>query len=188
MSGVFVSDAMYAVNRARGLMHLPEIDVDLSAVPVDDVTDMFIDVSNELDKAKAVVDAFQAAKDALEQQVVKNFGEAGRQSEVRKGKNVHLRREFWPSVDADDLSQGLSPDDKIGRDIAYRAAVDRLVEALGRDPQTAYLVKPGFNHTTLRSFMLENFPKDDLDAPQVPPELVGKMKVIEKTRAIVKKA
>lgn len=154
------------------------------------VPDCRIDLLIELDAlAKDYEARAKAAKVELERvgaMVIEDFMAVGEQSRNRRGRTVYLRKEEWPK-----LNYAVPPgveDESVLAD-AEASAKDRLVAALAGDPRTAFLVKPGYNTQSLRSWMLRECPVDDATMKRVIPDFLAEsLTVSEQFKVAVRKS
>ena len=150
----------------------------------------YVELAKERESAKAWLKRVEAAKDALEPDVVTYFEEEEKQKDTRRGRTIYIAREVWPKIVADDLEEALPPgaSKELRAEVAERAKL-RLIEALQGDPETEHLVRATYNGQTLRSWILKDLPEDpETFMPIIPDHLEGKLGAVEKNRAKVLKS
>jgi hypothetical protein len=138
-------------------------------------------IQESLSIATKIADAL-AAK--LAAKLAEEFQESGTQKVQRNGRVIYLRRDIFPKV-ISNVPPGA--DDDLAARITD-AAKDELIKALGSDPSTSHLVNLGYNHQTLRSFILRDLEKDELGTPIMPPHLEGKLGVSEVFKVVALKS
>lgn len=138
------------------------------------------------DELEARLKIVKRACDSIQDRIMEYCVGNQQQKVTRFGHTLYLSHEVWPAIDASDLTEGVEDTDAIAA--AEVEAKSRLLEALSADPKTRHLVKPSLNWQTLRGFINNDCDKDENDKPVIPEHLVGKLRVVEKVRAKVRKS
>jgi len=146
-----------------------------SETDTDALVDHAITIDELADAYEALAKRLKERKDAVAKRLADRFIEAGTQSVTRNGKTLYLAREYWPGpAHKDLLPPGVdesNPDYAATVEQCRAAAKDRLVQALKASANYSHLIQETFNYQSLRgAFAGADAPRDDLDAPIVPPE------------------
>lgn len=180
---------MLPLLRAAGLPP----DVNLAALEPEQEIDLFIQLEGEAKLLDELQKRIGAAIRDMQPRLIDYFQKVGRQSEKRHGVTVYLARDIWPEIDYDGLAErhGLNPNNPTHEHALAElrgSGRDELIQVLRDNEETEFLVKPNYNAQTLRSWVLNDLPRDELGTPIMPEPLRGILTTADRFKIKVRRS